>query len=176
PRTPDEQLAANQQPSAGIYRMRGIHEKQVISPKGVAAWYARMALAEIEEFVVPFGRRYGCDAPVQADFPVRRPVAGNSVERGSYQCKQLGPGLALLAADRKRSGIVDYASGAPDGPANTGEADAEPVVAATTELTNRHEMAVDTGWPQRVANAQTDVSESGKAQARTVIRRVYLRQ
>ncbi|HEX4859267.1 MAG TPA: hypothetical protein VFV17_09620, partial [Usitatibacteraceae bacterium] len=46
PRTPDEQLAANQQPSAGIYRMRGIHEKQVISPKGVAAWYARMALAE----------------------------------------------------------------------------------------------------------------------------------
>jgi hypothetical protein len=131
----------------------------------VAAWYARLATAEIADFLGLYGREFQLDnGNLGAAGPVRtyRPTGEQEV-------------LVTIASGRSppetaEAGNDDEKEGEPK---NVGLAGGAPLPVAYEA---KIEMTLPSGWPKRAAIVRTEAEGTGAESKSTVQRRVYLRQ
>ena len=134
--------------------------------KAVAAWYARLAAREIEDFLGFYGREFQLDngdPPGSGPIRVYRPT---------------GPGEVLVTM---ASAPVQPETAT--APGDEDERDGEPKSVGLAGGTLRPvtyeakiEVTLPSGWPKRAAILRTEADGTDGASKRTVLRRVYLRR
>jgi hypothetical protein len=170
--TPDERAARQQSnAAAGIHQPMVRHDpsKYANTPRNgnaVAAWYARLALAEIEDFLGLYGRELQLESgtmPASGLTRVYRPTGKDEV-------------LVTLASApaQPETAPAPTEEDEKDGePKNVGLAGG-PTVPVAYEA--KIEMTLPSGWPKRAAILRTEADGPGNDAKRTTQRRVYLRQ
>jgi len=134
--------------------------------RAVAAWYGRLAAAEIEDFLGLYGREFQLDngnTPASGPMRTYRPTGQNEV-LVTFASPPAQPETAEAPRDEdERDGepkTVGLAGGAP----------------LPVAYEAKIEMSLPSGWPKRAAILRTEAEGTSAESKRTTQRRVYLRQ
>jgi hypothetical protein len=170
--TPDERNTRDPSKAAlGIHQSLVRHDetKYANTPRNgrvVAAWYARLAAAEIEDFLGLYGREFQLDngnAPASGPIRIYRPTSQSEV-----LLTLAGPPAQPETAEAPRD--EDERDGEPK---SVGLAGGAPLPVAYEA---KIEMTLASGWPKRAAILRTEADGPSAESKRTTQRRVYLRQ
>ena len=134
--------------------------------KVVAAWYARLATAEIEDFLGLYGREFQLDngnTPASGPIRIYRPT-GQSEVLVTLANAPVQPETATAPIDE------DEKDGEPKSVGLAGGA----LLPVAYEA--KIEMTLPSGWPKRAAILRTEAEGTSAESKRTTQRRVYLRQ
>lgn len=172
PPTPDERNTREPSKAAlGIHQPLVRHDatKYANTPRNgkvVAAWYARLATAEIEDFLGLYGREFQLD---DGNTPASGPIR-------SYRPTGQSEVLVTLASAPAQPETAEA-------PKDEDERDGEPKrvglaggALLPVAYEAKVEMTLPSGWPKRAAIVRTEPDGTGAESKRTTQRRVYLRQ
>jgi hypothetical protein len=170
--TPDERNTRDPSNAAlGIHQplTRTETRKHTNTPRNgpvVAAWYARLAAAEIEDFLGVYGREFQLDDG----------NAASSVRVQTFRPTSQSEVLVTLASAPTQPET-------PSSPKDEDEKDAQPKSVGLgggqllpVAYEAKVEMTLPSGWPKRAAIVRTEVEGASADAKRTTLRRVYLRQ
>ena len=170
--TPDERNARDPSKAAlGIHHQQGRYDatKYANIPRNgkvVAAWYARLAASEIEDFLGLYGREFQLDngnAPASGPIRIYRPTGPSEV----LVTQASAPAQPETAASPRDE---DERDGEPKSVGLAGGA----LLPVAYEA--KIEMTLPSGWPKRAAILRTEADGTSAESKRTTQRRVYLRQ
>ena len=169
--TPDERARDPTKDPVGIHQPLARYDptKYANTPrngKAVAAWYARLAAAEIEDFLGLYGREFQLDT---GNAPASDPIR-------VYRATGPGDVLLTLASPPVQPETAEASKDEDekDGePKSVGLASGAPLPVAYEA---KIEMTLPSGWPKRAAILRTEADGTSAESKRTTLRRVYLRQ
>jgi hypothetical protein len=170
-RTPDERnMQDTSNAAAGIAQPLVRHDTTSYANtprngRALAAWYAQLATAEIEDFLGVYGRELQLDKG--------NPPAGDSIR--TYRPTAPGEVLVTLVNAPARPEVVIESRDADDGDGEVRSMGLAGGPMVPVAYDAKIELTLPSGWPKRAAIVRTE-GEGGGESKRTTQRRVYLRQ
>lgn len=188
----DERVDPGSSLSSGVWSGADIQRKGISNITRVGAQYVDRigkrlldeGIDNVHQFMSVYYREFGIGKPAESTRMVRNPLYGARVPQ--LERRELKPQSAQLAlfsfstsmeATRKVGEASSEASTARLAADEDDETAAPPEDRRMTLDTQSHfELALPSGWPQRVSVSRTAITAQGKEADREFVRRVYLRE
>ncbi len=188
----DERVDPGNSLSSGVWSGADIQRKGISNITRVGAQYVDRigkrlldeSIDNVRQFMSVYYREFGIGAAAESTRMVRNPLYGAHVPQ--LERRELKPQSAQLAlfsfstsmeATRKVGEASSEASTARLAADEEDETAAPPEDRRMALDTQSHfELALPSGWPQRISISRTAITRQGKDADREILRRVYLRE